>query len=314
MDLLEASRLGLFTPAAKSDIESICDRYGHGDCWYFALAQHQLTGWPLLQLQGDGAPVHAAVRAPDGRIWDAYGLVSSDLVIDRYRASMEPDTEFQWASLSEEMIYFLSSPEEDDILCAADHLVLHLQLLPPAFRKLVVDAAQARSVPVDALVQPVSGENKMVSPAQAREVFEQIVENRLERGDLDELLRQSDFRQEAIRAAMEHAVQGVFLGTEWRTRKSELWAAVLPETNPSAGGPVRLQYYDAHGFSGHSTFASLDAAITDLTSGGYLVPDAGAMVRLQQLDTWAAGMQFLEKARQSWINHDVEVLSAAPRA
>ncbi|MCC1496822.1 hypothetical protein [Alcanivorax sp. 1008] len=313
MDLMQASSLGLFSETSKADIESICDRYAHGDCWCFALAQHQLTGWPLLQLQADGMPMHAAIRAPDGRIWDAYGLSSRDLVAARYAGSTEPDTEFQWASLNVELIYALSSPDEDDILCAADHLVLHLQLLPPGFRREVVDAAQARGVPVDALIQDVSGQAKMVPPDKARELLDELVDYYLEQGDLDALQQLSEFRLEGILAAMEHAVQGVFLGTEWRMRRSELWAAVLPESNPDAGGPVRLQYYDAHGFSGHGTHASLRVAIENLAREGYLEPDEGAMLRLQQLDSWASGMEMAERARKSWDHHEEEP-SPAPGA
>ena len=312
MNLSDASHFGLFSPEAKADIESICDRYGHGDCWYFALAQHELTGWPLIQLQADGAPVHAGVRAPDGRIWDAYGLDTDSLVAGRYHQCFEQDTGFHWAALDTELLYFLSSPQEDDILCAADHVVMQLQLMPVSFRQQVIDAARVRNVPVDALVRSADGKNKMVSPARARVLLDTQVERCLEEGELDELSRLSEIGHEAVLVAMENVVDGEFMGSEWKMRRSDLWAAILPETNPAAGGPVRLQYYDKNGISGHSTFASVRQAIESLSRDRYLLPDNGAMLRLQQDDAWAAGMQFLDRARQSWMTQEGDAPTLSP--
>jgi hypothetical protein len=48
--------------------------YRHGNCALLAITLHDLTGWPLLLLDADPQGwVHAAVRAPDGRVLDIGG-------------------------------------------------------------------------------------------------------------------------------------------------------------------------------------------------------------------------------------------------
>lgn len=50
------------------------DWYRHGNCALLAITLHDLTGWPLLLLDADPQGwVHAAVRAPDGRLLDIGG-------------------------------------------------------------------------------------------------------------------------------------------------------------------------------------------------------------------------------------------------
>ncbi len=50
-----------------------------GECYAFATAMHDAFDWPLVGLVGtDRVVYHAGVKAPDGRLFDARGFVSTD--------------------------------------------------------------------------------------------------------------------------------------------------------------------------------------------------------------------------------------------
>ena len=57
-----------------NDLESFCDRYGHGECYALGVALAERNGWVLrLLLDGEDCPVHVAALTPDGILVDAYG-------------------------------------------------------------------------------------------------------------------------------------------------------------------------------------------------------------------------------------------------
>lgn len=68
------------------DLESICERFGHTDCFLLAIAIHERTGWPLKALLEDGRDwVHVAAVAPSGALVDAYGIFPDpEDVVERY--------------------------------------------------------------------------------------------------------------------------------------------------------------------------------------------------------------------------------------
>lgn len=70
------------------------------------------------------------------------------------------------------------------------------------------------------------------------------------------------------------------LGVEYKHRRDERWAVIMPETEPGAGGPVRLLRFNRQGLVGHSTMQSMKKAVEDLIREGYTDEDRGAMGRI----------------------------------
>lgn len=54
------------------------------DCGNFSLALSEMTGWPIYILGGADGPVHALVKAPDGRLLDATGWTDLATLAKRY--------------------------------------------------------------------------------------------------------------------------------------------------------------------------------------------------------------------------------------
>jgi hypothetical protein len=57
-----------------------------GECDYFAVALHRMTGWPIRGVfSNDIGPLHRVVEAPDGRLLDASGWTSLEALRKRYK-------------------------------------------------------------------------------------------------------------------------------------------------------------------------------------------------------------------------------------
>lgn len=63
------------------------ERWLHDDCWAFAIAVRDLTGWELGWVRdgAGGVPLHAYAVTPEGRMVDAAGYVDEAEVRRRYR-------------------------------------------------------------------------------------------------------------------------------------------------------------------------------------------------------------------------------------
>lgn len=65
------------------------ERFMYGDCWLLADRVSALTGWPVLALVDSENPdsasaVHALLETPDGKLLDAQGIYSSQVIFDLY--------------------------------------------------------------------------------------------------------------------------------------------------------------------------------------------------------------------------------------
>lgn len=80
---------------------------------------------------------------------------------------------------------------------------------------------------------------------------------------------------------------GNIMGLELCDPKYERYAAILEDA--SEPGRYRAQFYDARGFSGHSTRDTAVAVLEELTRDGYRVLAPGAMLRLSQTREWSIG-------------------------
>ena len=82
-------------------------------------------------------------------------------------------------------------------------------------------------------------------------------------------------------------------GIEYRFHSdNERWAFVLPDATQEG---FRVQFFDTRGFSGHSHFDDLEAAVDEMVTRGYRIEDVGALDRLSQTPSWAEGMAWLER-------------------
>lgn len=108
-------------------------------------------------------------------------------------------------------------------------------------------------------------------------------------------LRETEARE---RQRLLDAHDGHLLGIEARNGRGQTrWAALLPEMS-SPEYPVRIQYYDLDGLSGHSCFDSAEDALTEMVRNHYTEPDPGALGRLQQNPNWWESMRRAEAFRQ----------------
>lgn len=62
----------------KNAIQGITAAFLEGECYAFAIALHRDLGWPMVGLMEKGTVWHAAVRDPEGNLWDARGRVSKE--------------------------------------------------------------------------------------------------------------------------------------------------------------------------------------------------------------------------------------------
>lgn len=64
---------------ALDDLRDALSFYLDGECYAFAAALQRLTGWPIVALRTSEHDFrHAAVRDPNGRLWDVRGRVSDE--------------------------------------------------------------------------------------------------------------------------------------------------------------------------------------------------------------------------------------------
>ena len=83
---------------------------------------------------------------------------------------------------------------------------------------------------------------------------------------------------------------GQLEGVELATRDGNRFAAILRD--PTEPGRWRAQFYDAHGFSGHQVEKAPADVLESLIRDGFHVQATGAMQRLSQTATWAAGTRW----------------------
>lgn len=111
---------------AASILESISDRYAHGECGAFAMACYQryrIEGWHLVLFWKDRVPLHAACQTPEGAYFDAYGFVSLEQIQARYGVTLDPE------ETDEAGILAAMGFEDDDVSEAEDHLRLLEEVL-----------------------------------------------------------------------------------------------------------------------------------------------------------------------------------------
>lgn len=77
------------------------------------------------------------------------------------------------------------------------------------------------------------------------------------------------------------------MGIECKSDSREGWAVVLP--NLTDEGPVKVQYFDADGFSGHYCQSSMTKAVEQMISEGYRTIDEGILDRLVATERWSLG-------------------------
>jgi hypothetical protein len=87
--------------------------------------------------------------------------------------------------------------------------------------------------------------------------------------------------------------QGEPIGVECRARTRDAWAFVMHEVS-SPEYAYRLQYFDLHGFCGHSCYHSLTEAVESMLGEGYQTIDAGALDRCASTDQWKLSTKRLE--------------------
>ena len=97
------------------DLESICDRYGHGDCYALTVAMHDRHGWDLRILQDrNGDSVHAVAVTPDGIHVDAYGaFVDAADILERW-----PDLDLSWRESDREEVSDIGMVDDEALLDA----------------------------------------------------------------------------------------------------------------------------------------------------------------------------------------------------
>jgi hypothetical protein len=72
-------------------LEIVRREYVSGTCGAFAIALHDITGWPIVGINGG---MHLAVRSPDGMILDYMGLSKDKAVLRRYGMVRAPILEW----------------------------------------------------------------------------------------------------------------------------------------------------------------------------------------------------------------------------
>lgn len=86
--------------------------------------------------------------------------------------------------------------------------------------------------------------------------------------------------------------QGNLSGVEFQHhRDEERWAFVIEDASETG---YRIQLFDTFGVSGHQHYATLDEAVQEMLSQGYLVEDQGALDRVSQTPRWAEGIAWLD--------------------
>tara|TARA_R110002051_G_scaffold321867_1_gene410787 strand:- start:1137 stop:1562 length:426 start_codon:yes stop_codon:yes gene_type:complete len=79
------------------------------------------------------------------------------------------------------------------------------------------------------------------------------------------------------------------VGVQLKSPLSERYTVILPDA--SEPGYFRLQYFDASGFSGHSTFNTSEQALHEATVEGFTEDAPGALERLSTTETWRLGVE-----------------------
>lgn len=144
MNAPSAMDLGL-----ASELESISDRYAHGDCGPFAVACARAYGkdeWELVMFTAGGFFQHAAVKTPAGLYFDAYGFCTLNDLRIRYGSEVIEE------SATEEDLDDITGIDESEVEDADEHRILLEDLLIKAGRAQRTNGSIA---PVDriALIQ-----------------------------------------------------------------------------------------------------------------------------------------------------------------
>lgn len=75
----------------RTALEIVRREYVSGTCGAFAIALHDLTGWPIVGINGG---MHLAVRCPEGGILDHMGLFEEKAILRRYGMVRAPVLEW----------------------------------------------------------------------------------------------------------------------------------------------------------------------------------------------------------------------------
>lgn len=102
----------------KEDVDALAaepigmaDAYAHGECHILASVLSEITGWPIQAAifedswTGRGNLVHAWIRLPDGKAFDARGISDPDDLLDHYPSGDEATV---W-TVTEEVVMKLGS-------------------------------------------------------------------------------------------------------------------------------------------------------------------------------------------------------------
>lgn len=79
------------------------------------------------------------------------------------------------------------------------------------------------------------------------------------------------------------------VGVQLKSPLSERYTVILPDA--SEPGLFRLQYFDASGFSGHSTYNTAEQALHEAIVEGLTEDAPGALERLSVTGTWRLGVE-----------------------
>jgi len=90
-DLLDEDEDFPETMDEATALEIVRREYVSGTCGAFAIALHDLTGWPIVGINGG---MHLAVRSTDGTILDYMGLDDLKTVLRRYGMVRAPVLEW----------------------------------------------------------------------------------------------------------------------------------------------------------------------------------------------------------------------------
>ena len=84
--------------------------------------------------------------------------------------------------------------------------------------------------------------------------------------------------------------KGAPIGVECMHTDGKRWAFIANEVS-DASYVFRVQYFDAHGFSGHFCYKTLGDAAEALIKEHYTAIDKGALDRLSMESTWIIGIK-----------------------
>lgn len=117
-------------------------------------------------------------------------------------------------------------------------------------------------------------------------------------------------RAQAARAAVGDVTGGAIL----RIPASERWAFLLPDVHQAgadvAGCRWRVQYFDDRGFSGHSLYPGVEAALDAAMAACFTKRDDGALDRMQRCPSFWRGnyaADLIQRVNCRELTHDQAV-------